>query len=460
MAAAVLANGRSLHRVIVPKALLLQTAQLLQGRLGGLLGREIRHVPFSHKTSTKAETIDAYRKLHVGVQKSCGVMLALPEHILSFKLSGLQRLLDNRIPEALDMIRVQEWMTRESRDVLDECDFTLAVKTQLIYPSGPQKTVDGHPIRWETAEDVLRLVECHLDKLVKELPQSLKVIRRTEKGFPIVYFLRQDAEDILLERLVENICSGQTSILPGQWTTSDTIAIKTFISQEKVSKSIVQQIRQIFPDQPAAKKVVYLLRGFLVYRILLMALKKRWNVQYGLDSRRDPIAVPFSAKGIPSEMAEWGHPDVAILLTCLSFYYEGLNVVQIRQTLEHVLKSDDPCHVYNRFCEQSDLPGSLKDWKAINVDDEGQMIEILFHLRDSMIVIDYYLNNFVFPRHAKQFEMKLQTSGWDISLFMPSADSVTPKGAEEHIDMCLTTGFSGTNDCMYSYPFSLGVPVR
>lgn len=75
--------------------------------------------------------------------------------------------------------------------------------------------------------------------------------------------------------------------------------------------------------------MVYLLRGFLMHGILPLCLKKRWNVQYRLHPGRDPVAVPFHAKGIPSEQAEWGHPDVAILFTCLAFYYEGLNQKQL-----------------------------------------------------------------------------------------------------------------------------------
>lgn len=52
MVAAVLADGNSLTRLLVPKALLSQAAQILQSRLGGLLGREIIHVPFSRRTPT------------------------------------------------------------------------------------------------------------------------------------------------------------------------------------------------------------------------------------------------------------------------------------------------------------------------------------------------------------------------------------------------------------------------
>jgi hypothetical protein len=145
MVASVLADGKQLMRVIVPKALLLQTAQLLHARLGGLVGREMSHVPFSRKTLTNPDTIGEFEAVHPHIQEKRGILLALPEHILSFKLSGLQRLCDERIPEAKMMMDIQHWISRESRDVLDESDYTLALKTQLIYPSGSQKTVNGHP---------------------------------------------------------------------------------------------------------------------------------------------------------------------------------------------------------------------------------------------------------------------------------------------------------------------------
>ena len=102
-----------------------------------------------------------------------------------------------------------------------------------------------------------------------------------------------------------------------------------------------------------------------------MTLKKRWNVQYGLHPTRDPIAVPYHAKGTPSEQAEWGHPDVAILFTCLAFYYDGLNITHLRQTLEHVLKSDDPSQVYDRFSQNSSLPDSIREWNAIGVNNKA-----------------------------------------------------------------------------------------
>ncbi|KAJ9667427.1 hypothetical protein H2201_002295 [Coniosporium apollinis] len=460
MVAAVLADTKRLHRVVVPKALLLQTAQLLQARLGGLLGREVRHVPFSRKTPTDSDTIKEFYNIHREMLKASGLMLALPEHILSFMLSGLQRLSDGRIPEANQAIKVQAWMRNTCRDVLDECDVTLAVRTQLIYPSGSQMTVDGHPHRWQIAEALLELVGGHLWNLQTEFPQSIEVVRKDGGGFPVVFFLRADVEDALIVRLVNDICNGQLSVIPTrECTKSDRLAIKQFISGAKVRQGIAERINRMFPDKPVAKQSLYLLRGLLVHRILLLALKKRWNVQYSLHPNRDPIAVPFHAKGVPSEQAEWGHPDVAILFTCLAFYYGGLLAAQLRQSLEHLLKSDDPSNEYDRWTNSAKtLPGALQDWNAINVDDEAQLMEIWKHVRYDVVVIDYFLNNFVFPKHAKQFQMKLQASGWDIPLLSP-ADKTPPRPQTSKStgrgSQALTTGFSGTNGNRTMLPLTI-----
>ena len=460
MVAAVLADGKQLSRIIVPKSLLLQAAQILQSRLGGLLGREIKHVPFSRKTSTTSDTIQAYYELHQEMLTSSGVILALPEHILSFMLSGLQRLSDSRIQEATQMVKIQHRLRRTCRDILDECDFTLAVKTQLIYPSGSQLLVDGHPHRWETAQALLNLVDGHLWNLQHDFPHSMEVVKRTTVGFPVIHFLRKDVEDALTARLVDDICNNRTCILStGDLSKADLQAIRLFISEEKVDSRLSERITQMFPNKPAIVKKLFLLRGLFVNQILLLCLQKRWNVQYGLHPDRDPVAVPFHAKGVPSEQAEWGHPDVAILFTCLAFYYSGLNVTQLRQALQYVLRSDDPSSGYDRWTHSSvTLPESLRQWNLINVDDDGQVLEIWHHLRFTNIVIDHYLNNFVFPVHAKQFCIKLQASGWDIPLL--SLDNRLSTGTQNRrsgreTSSALTTGFSGTNDNRRILPLTI-----
>ncbi|KAK6330344.1 hypothetical protein TWF696_003440 [Orbilia brochopaga] len=451
MAAAMLADGKRLLRVVVPRALLLQTVQIIHARLGGLVGREVRHVPFSRQTPTSTEVIKTFHEIHAKILKCSGLMISLPEHTLSFMLSGLQRLSDGRLEEAKPMVRIQGWLERVSRDILDESDFTLAVRTQLIYPSGSQKAFDGHPQRWKTAEALLALVHSYLINLQAMYPRSLEVVERTGGGYPFIYFLRRDAEEALVKRLVNDICSGRTSILPlADAPPNVQRAVKQFISDPRIPPGQVNEIRRLFENNVAIIKTIYLLRGLFVHRILLLALKKRWNVQYGLHPTRDPVAVPYHAKGVPSEQAEWGHPDVAILFTCLSFYYHGLSMEQLGQSLRFVLQSDDPASEYDRWTYSSEtLPGSLREWNSINVDDEVQLAEIWNHVRYSVIVIDHYLNNFVFPRHAKQFLTKLQASGWDIPLFSNDHSILNKYGKS------LTTGFSGTNDNKTMLPLTI-----
>ncbi|KAM0337653.1 hypothetical protein ACHAPQ_002878 [Fusarium lateritium] len=455
MAAAALANKKQLVRVIVPKALLQQTAQLLQARLGGILGRGIRHVPFSRRTPTTEKNIRAYHSIHREMLKSAGIMICQPEHHMSFMLSGRQRLLDEQPAQAGPMIKVQEWLTRISRDILDESDYTLAVRTQLIYPSGSQTTVDGHPHRWLVAEAVLRLVDSHLHDLSHVFPHSISVIRRKGGGFPFVFFLRQDVEDELVNRLTADICRGAGGILPmteQAMATKDRVAVKDFISSARPQSSSISLIRTFSPDKPSLRQTIYLLRGLLVNRILMMTLKKRWNVEYGLHPQRDPIAVPFHAKGVPSDQSEWGHPDVAILFTCLAFYYDGVNPSQLRQSLEHILKSDDPSTEYDNWTKSTEnFPSSLKAWNSINVDDEMQLGEIWKVVRYNEVVVDYFLNNFVFPRHAKQFEVKLQSNGWDIPL-SPLGNASDGQSSSEKPS---STGFSGTNDNRTMLPLNI-----
>lgn len=125
--------------------------------------------------------------------------------------------------------------------------------------------------------------------------------------------------------------------------------------------------------------------------------------------------------------------------------------------MEHVLKSDDPSQVYDRFAQNSNLPGALRDWASINVDDEGQLVEIWRHIRYRTIVIDYFLNTFVFPRHAKQFQMKLQASGWDIPLFNSNdrGDRSSRSSKTSNFKVALTSGFSGTNDWKRMLPLTI-----
>ncbi|KAI3327703.1 hypothetical protein HD806DRAFT_519717 [Xylariaceae sp. AK1471] len=449
MVEAVLADGEHLSRVVVPRALLMQTAQTMQSKLGGLVGRQIFYTPFSRRTSTKGKTLDLYADLHRECRRLHGIMLTSHETLLSYKLCGWQKLVDSEMSTANEMIRFQEWLDAHCRDVLDECDYTLSVKTQLNYPSGPVMPVDFYPYRWQIAQELLGLVASHLRNLQCQHPRGIQVTFRQRGGsFPAISFLRTDTENALHDLIVDDICSGRMTFLrPSHSRFQQTrSAIREVLYGTNVSEKSLDHAARLFSNTSIVGDVLLLIRGLLLHRILVLCLGKRWNVQYGLHPARDPVAVPYEAKGKPSEQAEYGHPDVAILFTCLSFYYAGLTIEQLVQGVENILHhSDDPAAQYEWWTSScTHLPKSLRHWNVINTDDKGQMEQLWGHLRWNRIVINHYLNHFVFPLHARQFEVKLQACSWDIPIF-----------SENDTQLTRTTGFSGTNDNRIMLPLTI-----
>ncbi|KFA51508.1 hypothetical protein S40293_06317 [Stachybotrys chartarum IBT 40293] len=436
MAVAVLADNTRLCRLVVPRPLLLQTAQVIQSRIGGLVGRAVRHIPFSRRSPMRMDIINLFQSIHEDTRSSGGVMLCLPEHIMSFKLSGLQQLADGELKRARRMIDIQRWLETSCRDVLDESDFTLSAKTQLVYPSGVPMTVDGHPQRWQVVEELLLLVEDHVPYLQSRFSGGIEIMRR-HQGYPILHFLRAEVDESLNALLVNDVCEGRLPQV--QFKNAADVnaqrAVGLIVSGVDVDSSTWQRAAESLTDDVFGLKNLYLLRGLISRRLLLACLKKRWNVQYGLHPQRAPIAVPFEAKGVPSPTAEYGHPDTALVLTCLAFYQTGLTKSQMTQCLQYVLRSDDPPTQYERLVHGRKLPARLEHWNLLNTDDEAQVEELWTYLRLDTNVLNYFLNKFAFPAHAKQFGVKLQASGWDIPLLSKDA-----------LSRNLTTGFSGTND--------------
>ena len=97
IAAAALANGEQLVRVIIPKALTTQMFELLVARLGGLTNRPIYHLPFSRNTEHDISSregsipVDELQKLMSQCMSERGILLAQPEHVVSLKLMTMEK---------------------------------------------------------------------------------------------------------------------------------------------------------------------------------------------------------------------------------------------------------------------------------------------------------------------------------------------------------------------------------
>ena len=209
------------------------------------------------------------------------------------QLCGLQALSDGFIDRARKLVFTQVWITDNARDLIDESDAVLSPKSGLTFPSGNVSAPDGSPFRWTVSESILKLVEMHLAALKSKYPQSIEIVSRAG-AYPILHFLRRDIENDLLDRVSKSIISGHDAILPVKGLSAEHRALLAkFLAEPIVSEDDTKSILMLFADDPDALKRLLLLRGLLVQRILLLCLKRRFNVQYGIDHRRAPISVPF-----------------------------------------------------------------------------------------------------------------------------------------------------------------------
>ncbi|KAL5335284.1 hypothetical protein BJX70DRAFT_390763 [Aspergillus crustosus] len=400
MTAAHLADGSQLVRIIVLKPLLRQSVHLLSQRVGGLLNRPIYYVPFSRATRLEEKTIETLWEIYHECQAERGILITLPEQLLSFRLVGL----DSRSDKA-------------SRTIIDENDEILDPKFQLVYTRGNQQN--------KLSQDSLQIEE---DRI----------------RYPLLRFMTPDAPGLPLQKTIDAIKDGK---LPGvsfsQWALRTRESALRFIRDLNINPDDEKDVREVFRESVILKKLL-VLRGLFAHGILQFALaSKRWLVEYGIHPSRSLLAVPFKAKGVPSDNSEFGQPDVALILTCLSYYYQGLTKDQVRQCFHLLLKYDDQRSEYQRWIEQGreKLPESLHTFTGVNLEDKQSFEEQIYpHIRYQKGIINFFLSRVVFPREAKEFPYKLSTTAWDI----PSKPGQP-----------LTTGFSGTNDNCYLLPMSM-----
>ncbi|KAH9180324.1 hypothetical protein EDB89DRAFT_11871 [Lactarius sanguifluus] len=452
LVAATLADGSNLARIVTLKPLSNQMYQLLFSRLSGLAGRRIFYVPFSRNLEMSASVVESISTLYKQCAAEGGILVAQPEHLLSQKLKCIDTLImphdDHEKPSTAKQLKdLQGWLAEVSRDVLDESDEILHVRYQLVYTVGKQMPVEDHPNRWSTTQQVFSRLRIHAARLHANFPQMFE-LDQTQKGFPIMRILDQKVSRQISSLIAEDALKGVLSTLSlAVLSPSIREATRRFITQKKVSVKDNRLILSHYSGQDSGRTLwsgILLLRGLLVDSegILGYVLKeRRWRVDYGLDPSRTLLAVPYRAKDVPSLKAEFGHPDVAIALTCLSYYYGGLTKQQVLQCFDLLTKLDNPDMEYDQWVEFGEgIPVLMRQVNGVNTKDDTQVDKHLVPLFSrNTRVIDFYLSQVVFPHAAKEFPSKMSTSAWDL--------------VEEKSNV--TTGFSGTNDNQYLLPTSI-----
>jgi hypothetical protein len=204
--ATALANGLRLVRVIVAKPQSKQMFEMLVSKFGGLLDRRIYHMPFSRALRLDETEANSIGSMYKECMMAGGVLLVQPEHILSFKLMGLECLISGKSTVGNSLLRTQHFFDTLSRDIVDESDENFSVKFGLIYTMGTQQPIEFSPERWTCIQQVLDLVKIFAPLAKDEFPNSVDIHEAWMGSFPRTRFLRPEAERFILRSIAEYIC--------------------------------------------------------------------------------------------------------------------------------------------------------------------------------------------------------------------------------------------------------------
>ncbi|KAK0630434.1 hypothetical protein B0T17DRAFT_589950 [Bombardia bombarda] len=459
--AAALADGTRLLRVVVAKPQSKQMMHTLVGKLGGLLNRRVFQLPLSRANRLTHHGVQVLKRLIDTCKRKGGVMLVQPEHLLSFKLMGLEviwseqgRFSGSGKSPGQSILGTYIEFEAISRDIVDESDENFSAKFELIYTMGSQQPVEMSPDRWFLIQELLDVVAESAKVLcMQHNGISDGILCEAHEGrFPTIRILTEEAGDRLIDAVAKHVCQRglkgfQIQHQPARMRN----AVQSYINSADYmidvddAAAMVESASSGLFEETATRNKLLLLRGLLAKGVAKFALsQKRYRVNYGLAPDRLPptrLAVPFRAKDSPAPRSEFSHPDVVIILTCLSYYYRGLSDEELGGCLELLSTSDQAEQEYGAWVSASlGLPEAFRHFSSVNLKDLGQCRELVFPaLRFAKPAVDYYLFNVVFSREMREFKFKLSASGWDLA--KPKTHPLT--------------GFSGTNDSKYVLPLSV-----
>ena len=193
--------------------------------------------------------------------------------------------------------------------------------------------------RWMAVETVCRIL--HTDGEVRRILSPTTVCKRTDHAsqaeFPRMQLIAGAHLDRVVPELIQRIavCLVESPPYRYQWLARirkrlNKDALARFMTDAQESaESVLQGYTQELTDQEKADLLAF--RGLLAHGILVHCLQKRFRVDYGLKAGAvKRMAVPYRASDTPSERSEFSQPDCAIVMTYLSYYYDGLTAQQVR----------------------------------------------------------------------------------------------------------------------------------
>ena len=374
---AVLPRISKICQIVVLKSLYHLNYDLLKYKIGYLLNKQVFTFPCHRLIKMTNTNVQFLLNQYKQCLNSHNVIITTPEYVQSFHLKCIEMCFKSSTTSDI-YIKLHNFNKTNIFNILDESDEILHYKHQLVYTIGTKQMIDGGAERYL---DIERVLMAFYNGVFKTLHWEVEAFKTHSKIF------------------VMQLISGNVLYLPE-------------INKLEMFEFVIDPESKLgFTHQ-----TLLILRGLFAYDLLFLALKKRFRVNYGINNKFKTMAIPFKAKDTPTEQTEFGHTDMAIVLTLLSYYQYGLTNLELTRIFNHADKLQNKHDLYYIWTGTE---------QEINLLDEGFKINLFRQLRNNMHVIHYYLNKFVFCKELKQYPYLLTSTGWDFEN---------------------SSGFSGTND--------------
>jgi hypothetical protein len=341
-------------------------------------------------------------------------------------------------------------------DCLDESDEILRFGTELNYPIGQRFILDGILPRLSIPQVLLTTLFTNKNicqVLISGQKDGGVILRKEGEKITYIQLLNEEfyenelrpllwKEFLEIERkelLESNITKYFKSTPPlASWEEE----LKEFVFQQgrlatKRNEDIIKKL--VEDHNTKLLDFILITRGWLGNKILYHVFSYRYSVDYGLDKTptgeltKKRAAVPYKALNTPAPRSEFGHPDIMIGFTMLSYMYSGLTEDLIFQCL---------FKLKNEF---NDADTQLRVWlndpemtfAKLDLGDPSSLLFIYQKLARNSSVIFFFLNQFVFPQEAKQFKKKISAN------------------ANALVCQPVSVGFSGTDSRNITMPISI-----
>jgi hypothetical protein len=297
--------------------------------------------------------------------------------------------------------------------------YRIKVMYQFIYTVGENSIVSGEEMRWNLAEQVLCVANRHFDSIKKEFGhkcveynENSLLAQQHPQAHKHFRFLNKESYKKLCENVFYDIFHGKSQVKILSFKQDVLERLKRFALDDVVTCEDRNELEKVFQDDANLKSIMLILRGFFAYEVFYNVLSKRWRVNYGINPRGSLLqAVPFRAKDVPAERAQFAHADIAIMLSILHYYYAGLNSKQLDQVFASLANDKEKEHIYDEWMSkmpsECQVDKSIREYSGVNLSDYNQTNNMLFPILHMYPpVINYWLNKYVFPREARQFTGK------------------------------------------------------